>query len=125
MSGMRKPILTNVCGIGSLYLNTMYNGFNCFIVYICEDESKRKYFCTLVFTNPPAVLIKQVSETKVTEFVKGNLSVLKAFSGSSKIIKVTSSDSVNWDKSEVIPFSELDSLRVMFDVCIPHVYYQC
>ncbi len=123
MAGARKPILTDVCGIGSLYLDTMYNGFNCFIVYICEDESKRKYFCALVFTNQPAFLIKHVSETKVTAFVQGNLSVLKAFAGGGKIVKVTSSDSVSWNKSEVVPFSELDSFRGMFDVCIPHVYY--
>ena len=123
VSGIRKPILTNVCGIGSLYLDTMYQGFDDFIVYICEDESKRKYFCTLVCTNQPVFLIKHVSETKITAFVQGYLSVLRTFAGSNKIVKVTSSDSVNWDKSEVISFSELDSLRGMFDVCIPHVYF--
>lgn len=123
MSGIRKPILTNVCGIGSLYLDTMYQGFDGFIVYVCEDESKRKYFCTLVYSDPPVFLIKSVSSVKLTAFIQGYSSVLQTIAGSSKIIKVTSSDSVNWDRSEFIQFSELGSLRDMFNVYIPHVYF--
>ena len=123
MSGIRKPILTNICGIGSLYLDTMYHGFDGFIVYICEDELKRRYFCTLVYSDPPVFLIKCVSSVKLTAFTQGYSSVLQTLTGSNKIIKVTSDDSVNWNRSEVMPLSELGGLRNIFNVRIPHVYF--
>lgn len=124
MVSEKKPIFSNVYVYGNLYPDYRYAPFGEAVwVWICTDKCGRKHFCVFVDNDTtPFFLIKRINQARLTSFHYGYSTVLETLMGGNVIVKVTSSDLVNWSKGEVFQSSELDSLTDILNVHVPYRY---